>query len=74
MAQDLGPAAVRAKHGREHTDRRRLPRSVGAEQAEHLPARHLQVDAAERHNGAKSLAQPLDDDRNVAHLTIITVE
>lgn len=57
-AQNLGPTAVRAKYSREHTHRRRLAGSVGAEQPEHLPAGYLQVDPVERATTPKRLRSP----------------
>ena len=46
-----------------HLDRRRLAGTVGPEEAEQLPRRHAQVDAAHGFDGAIGLRQPARVDR-----------
>ena len=55
-AGDLGVARVVAQQGGERAHRGRLPRSVRAEQPEHRPSLHLQVEAVQ----GRLLAVPLD--------------
>ena len=64
IPHDVDPAHQRPPAGRpyarrQHPHRRRLPRSVRAEQAEHLPRRHTERDAVDGVHG--SLRIPLDE-------------
>jgi hypothetical protein len=59
-AQHLGPAAIGPQDGRQDADDGGLPGAVGAEQTEHGPGRHREVDPAQRRHGAEPLGQALD--------------
>ena len=62
-ASDLGMARVRLRQRREHLDGRRLPGSVGAQQAEDLAGADPEANALERLNRAVPLPKFVDDDR-----------
>src|SRR3954453_10460928 len=62
VAGDARAAARRARERAEHVDRRRLARSVGPEEAEHLPPRHLEAHAAHRLDVPEGLHELLDLD------------
>ena len=68
-AADEGLAARRDDPGREHADRRRLSRTVGAEQPEDLTHAHLQVEPVDgpevRARIGLGEADRLDDGRPV---------
>src|SRR5665213_4316929 len=53
-ARDHGLTARRREQGREHAQRRRLARAVGAEEAEDLAVAHLEVDATHGLDGASA--------------------
>src|SRR5205085_8689475 len=46
----------------DHLESRRLPGAVRAEEAEHLPGGHGQIDAGDGEDLRELLAQPADDD------------
>ena len=58
VAGDAGVAAGRLDQRAEHRDRRRLAGAVGAEEAEDLARRDLEVDAAHRLDLAVALVRP----------------
>ena len=57
-AQNPHHAAVAAVHAQKDADRRRLPRTVGAQETVDPPRLHLQVETVERAEGAEGLDQP----------------
>ena len=67
VAEDRDLAGVAAAVALEDLDRRRLPGAVRPEDREHLAGEHLEVDAAQRLEGAVALAQPAHADHRVHH-------
>src|SRR5665647_100618 len=68
-AEELDVSAAGADEAEDDTDRRRLARSVGAEEAVDLSGGHLEVEPVEGSDRAKGLGQPLgaDDGLGRAH-------
>ena len=63
VAGDERATRVGSAQRGEDADRRRLARAVGAEQTEHRPGCHLEVDPAQGNLVAEALLQSLDEDR-----------
>src|SRR6185437_5090570 len=66
VAGDARVTARRAHQRAEHADRRGLPRTVGTEEAERLPRRHVEVDAADGLDLAVALDEAANRDRRRA--------
>src|SRR5699024_7803161 len=62
-AEDLRRSPADRQQGREHIDRRRLPRTVGAEESEDLPGADVEVDAVNGGEVAEGLAKSSDRHR-----------
>jgi len=63
QAEHPGPAGGRREQPNQATDRGRLARPVGAEEAEHLPLPYLQVEVLDPDRWPVALAQRLELDR-----------
>ena len=57
-AEDTDLAGLRARQGGEETEERRLAAAVGAEEAEDLPRRHVEIDPNERPRGTGGRPAP----------------
>jgi ABC-type Na+ transport system ATPase subunit NatA len=65
-----GATRVRLQQGRQDAHRGRLAGAVRSEQAEHGPARHVQVDSIEGPGLPEGLHEPLGDDRGVVPICV----
>ena len=65
-------ALVGLKRSREHSHRGRLPRAVGAEEADDLPPVHLEGGPVHRHDGSRSAWSPLPPKSSVSVLLFAT--
>ena len=66
-AEDLAAPRRRPREAQHETDRRRLAGAVGAEVADHLPGRDLEVEMIERHHLAEALRQAFGSHSQVTH-------
>ncbi len=75
-SEELDVPATRSDEAEDHTDRRRLARSVGTDEAVDLSLRDLEVEPVKGVDGAIALGQPLraDDREDCTHSSLLLPE
>ena len=66
-SEDLAMPRRRLREAQHETDRRRLAGAIGAEVADHLPRRDLEVEMVERHHLGEVLGQAFGAYCHVTH-------